>query len=200
MAPLIVRKWSLLLERLSWAFSRVGILAPLAWGMLIAIYFHMIKLSRSQLVLIFVLGLSFSAQSASIGGTGTEDCRNPESTDGQQLCAEKAYDMSNKILNDLYQIMMQRMHSKVADDMARMKTHPDDGISEDMLRKDNETENRLITAQRAWTQFRNANCYLVAASISTGSGEGTENIKCLNQMTLTRARDLRVISDNLFVR
>ena len=136
-----------------------------------------------------------------IGEDSSTNCSKPGSSIAQGMCAETSYDTSNKILGELYQIMLQKVHAKTNADSARLKTHPDDGVSEDLLRQDNEIESRLIMAERAWTQFRNANCYLVAASRSAGgSGEPTENIKCLNNMTLSRISQLQVISDNLFNR
>ncbi len=129
------------------------------------------------------------------------DCEQGVATIDKQACAQSAYNFSNRSLATTYQAIMIKMRAKTIADTNYLNHHRNSQVAKDILAGDNTTENRLTVAQRAWNLFRDANCYLIAASTSIGgSGEGTENLICLNNMTIARDQELKQISNNLFNR
>lgn len=129
------------------------------------------------------------------------NCALASATIDQETCAQDSYSLSNRKLNYIYQLLLRFLRLKINRDVATLQIHPNEQFAKDLVKAVQITENRLITSQRAWIQFRNANCYLVAASTSIGgSGEGAENTFCLNKMTLLRVEELNNISTSLFER
>ena len=182
--------------------------------------------SKPVILSLFLLGIGFSSQSsnaietravkladfdnqagqnkglvASVAEDTLIDCNMAVPTTDKEACAQSSYSFSKNQLNQTYKLIMHFMRLKIARDTEILRSHPNDQFAKDLLRGDSITEARLVTSQRAWDQFRDANCYLVAASTSIGgSGEGTENFNCLNAMTLNRINELNKISSNLFER
>jgi uncharacterized protein YecT (DUF1311 family) len=57
---------------------------------------------------------------------------------------------------------------------------------------DGEDEKRLVTAQRLWIQFRDANCTAERELYAGGTAAGPVYLACLEAMTRGRTRELRV--------
>ncbi len=64
------------------------------------------------------------------------------------------------------------------------------------MQKITESEkSKLRKAQRAWIQYRDANCDVISAPMRGGTGERTLYASCLVDMTTMRANELRAISE-----
>ncbi len=53
-------------------------------------------------------------------------------------------------------------------------------------------DQRLVTAQRLWIQYRDANCTAERALYSTGTAAGPAYLACLEAMTRARTKELAV--------
>ncbi len=141
---------------------------------------------------------------AGVGSGGSnlpiEICTEAPSSVEQDACAQSSYDLSNKKLNDAYQLMQKMIRVKLAKDALLLKSAPNNPIIKQVVLADHEIQNRISASEHLWLQFREANCNLVAATDVFGSGEGTEGLYCLNSMTSLRAQELQKIMDSIFSR
>lgn len=143
-----------------------------------------------------------SGASTGIGAGGSlspsASCEDALSSVEQDACLQTSYDASNKNLSDIYQQMLHSNRGKLGRDAQAFKSDPENPIVRQAVRADQEIQQRILASQRMWIQFRDANCNLEAAVNIFGSGEGTQNLICLNTMTLARAEELKKIADSIF--
>jgi uncharacterized protein YecT (DUF1311 family) len=82
-------------------------------------------------------------------------------------CAGKSYEASNAALNKLYQQIVQRLHD------------------------DDATKKLLVSAQRAWLSFRDAECKFSASSVEGGTAYPMAQALCFDGLTSKRVDDLK---------
>ncbi len=93
------------------------------------------------------------------------DCNNPRDTPGYSNCAYYAYMTADQQLNDVYK----QLTNNIKGDEKKL----------------------LITAQKAWIQFRDANCDFETFNVRGGTGWSTYHDECLERMTLQRTSELQ---------
>lgn len=90
-------------------------------------------------------------------------------------CIFSAYEKADQELNTVYQNIV-----------SKLKNNESDTDSSEILK-------RLVSAERAWIAFRDADCSLAATEMLNGSGESTINGSCLVEKTLNRIDELTKI-------
>jgi uncharacterized protein YecT (DUF1311 family) len=101
-----------------------------------------------------------------------DGCMDTAVSQGQMnSCAHKSYQEADKTLNDAYR----NATARVSADAAAKK--------------------RLVTAQRAWIVFRDAECDFVASSVGEGSAGPMVKLGCLEDLTKTRANEIQKYLD-----
>ena len=89
-----------------------------------------------------------------------------------KMCSGTAYEAADKVLNTVY-----------AAAVAPMKGPKADADSKEIL-------DRIVTSERAWITYRDAECKLQGIDMLGGSGETLEISDCLYKMTSDRAKSL----------
>ncbi len=92
------------------------------------------------------------------------DCANPQTTLAMRVCADQRYQAADRRLNRVYQQLRASLSSS--------------------------RRQRLITAQRAWIQYRDTTCRFNASQYEGGSFEPVEQLSCLAEATQQRTREL----------
>ncbi len=99
---------------------------------------------------------------------------------GLKECTNTAYSEADKVLTKTYRSIQ-----------AALKiTQPEDSEADDQKEK----FKRLLTSERAWITYRDAECDLRGVEMLGGSGEGLVIGTCLYSLTAQRVKDL----DDLF--
>lgn len=93
------------------------------------------------------------------------NCNNPRDTPGYSDCAYHAYEVADQQLNDIYKKLLDTVKG--------------------------EEKSLLITAQKAWIQFRDANCDFETFDVRGGTGWSTYHDECLERMTLQRVLEIK---------
>lgn len=93
------------------------------------------------------------------------DCKNPTSGYAGRYCAGVAYGKADKELNNLYQQMIKKLKGKA--------------------------KNNLITAQKAWVNFRDKNCDFEVTGYVGATGYGEALFNCLERVTKERIIELK---------
>ncbi|MEB3277683.1 MAG: lysozyme inhibitor LprI family protein [Lyngbya sp.] len=101
----------------------------------------------------------------------TVQCREDGTMIEMKKCAQDKYVKVDKELNQTYQKLM--------------------------ALNDNQRKQRLISAQRAWIQFRDKSCSYEASEALGGSAEGLFLTNCLTRVTAERTSDLKEYLSNL---
>jgi uncharacterized protein YecT (DUF1311 family) len=96
-----------------------------------------------------------------------EDCSNAKTQTEINLCANQAYEKSDAELNALYKQILKR------------------------LKNDTAATRRLVSAQRAWIAFRDAECTFVASPSRGGSVYPMVLSYCHERLTRARVNDLK---------
>jgi uncharacterized protein YecT (DUF1311 family) len=98
---------------------------------------------------------------------------------GQQLCAQKKFDVADRKLNVTYKSLITKLPEVEGVEGGETETHP---------------RKRLINAQRAWMKFRDANCEFVG-EINGGAPIWRQAYEsyCRAEITETRAKELQNI-------
>jgi len=103
--------------------------------------------------------------------TGTaqaaDDCANASDQTTMDVCASEAFKKSDKQLNDLYK----QIGARLKGDAGKTKL--------------------LVTAQRAWVAFRDAECAFSASGVAGASAYPMINSLCLDGLTQTRVKDIQ---------
>jgi uncharacterized protein YecT (DUF1311 family) len=128
------------------------------------------------------------------------DCEDILAENERTACIDRAGIQSDKNLKDLYKVIKQKMQKQFVEDSSKLKQDGRDPMLQDAVKADKQTRSRLILAENAWVQFRDANCYLVSAESIGGSGEGQQYTSCINMMTKKRVEELQNITERLFSR
>jgi uncharacterized protein YecT (DUF1311 family) len=104
-----------------------------------------------------------------IAGTAkaADDCDNASDQTTMDVCASEAFKKSDKQLNDLYK----QIGTRLKDDAGKTKL--------------------LVTAQRAWVTFRDAECAFSASGVTGASVYPMIHSMCLDGLTQTRTKDLQ---------
>ncbi len=92
------------------------------------------------------------------------DCNNPQTEIDIQECLSRKAKTADWALNETYRFLIE---------------HSDKGRIFELRR-----------SQRAWVQFRDANCRLASDRARGGTMSGSLYAKCLEQMTLERTKEL----------
>ena len=95
-----------------------------------------------------------------------EDCSNATTQTEMNACANKAYEKSDAELNALYKQILTR------------------------LKNDTDATQRLVSAQRAWIAFRDAECTFVTSPSTGGSVYSMALSYCRERLTRARVNDL----------
>jgi uncharacterized protein YecT (DUF1311 family) len=96
-----------------------------------------------------------------------EDCQNSVTQGEMNNCANEAYEKSDAELNALYKQVGSR------------------------LKGDAKQANLLVTAQRAWIAFRDAECAFVSSPTTGGSVNPMVQANCRDRVTSARVNDLK---------
>lgn len=96
-----------------------------------------------------------------------EDCANPATQADMNACASAALKNTDAELNTTYRDIIDR------------------------LKDSNETRQLLITAQRTWLQFRDAECAFSASGVKDGSIYPTIMQNCRKALTADRIKGLK---------
>ncbi|MCZ7851559.1 lysozyme inhibitor LprI family protein [Agrobacterium salinitolerans] len=107
------------------------------------------------------------------------NCKEPQTQADMTICAGKDYEKADKQLNVDYQKLRKLL-------VERDKAADADGKG---------AADALVTAQRAWVAFRDANCALSGFQARGGSMEPMLISSCLAEMSTKRADDLRQLSE-----
>lgn len=101
-------------------------------------------------------------------GTALAGCEDDATTQAElNDCAGQSFAKSDAALNGLYREIMQR------------------------LGKETPEARKLVTAQRAWVAFRDAECSFAAAGVEGGSIYSMTVINCRDTLTQKRIDDLK---------
>jgi uncharacterized protein YecT (DUF1311 family) len=95
------------------------------------------------------------------------DYANAQDQTTMDACASEAFKKSDKQLNELYK----QISTRLKDDADKSKL--------------------LVTAQRAWVTFRDAECAFSASGVAEGSAYPMIHSMCLDGLTQTRTKDLQ---------
>lgn len=117
--------------------------------------------------------------SGSAAAQGEPDCKAPQTQADMTICAGKDYDKADKQLNVEYQKLRKLLSE-------RDKAADADGKG---------ATDALVTAQRAWVAFRDANCALAGFQARGGSMEPMLISACLADMSGKRAEELKSLTD-----
>jgi len=107
------------------------------------------------------------------------DCKAPQTQADMTICAGKDHEKADKELNAAYQKLRKQLaeRDKTADASSKGAT------------------DALVTAQRAWVAFRDANCALAGFQARGGSMEPMLIASCLADMSGKRAEELKALTD-----
>ena len=109
-----------------------------------------------------LVALSFDAPATS---QPQINCANPGSNVEYKECAYRAYQASDKQLNQVYQRIFTKLKGT--------------------------EQQRLIQAQSSWIKFRDANCNFEVYRSRQGSGYGGFLSNCMERMTNARIEELK---------
>ena len=93
------------------------------------------------------------------------NCSSPQTTYEMRVCAGQSYEKADRKLNQVYQQLKPKL-----------------GRTQ---------QNRLVTAQRAWIQFRDKSCAFEGAFAEGGTLEPVLKTSCLSKVTEQRVKDLQ---------
>lgn len=100
-------------------------------------------------------------------GLAQNNCGDLTNQTDMNICAGKAYEKSDAELNSLYKQIEAR------------------------LKDDADTTKLLVTAQRAWVAFRDAECNFSSSEVSGGTAYPFISSSCLDNMTQIRIGNLK---------
>jgi uncharacterized protein YecT (DUF1311 family) len=117
------------------------------------------------------------------GGVNAEDvdCDNAETQSDMTSCAQARYDEADKGLNAQYKLTR-----------AAMAT-----IDEDLDGDMKGAEQALLKAQRAWINYRDAQCENYGFQARGGTMEPMLVAGCLADLTDLRAKELKALADGM---
>lgn len=117
-----------------------------------------------------------------------EECfEKAESNLAMKVCAGQKFSAADALLNKTYKQIIAQLDAVIAQENAENLSGTE--------RYGQETKDRLIKAQRAWINFRDANCVYEGASMLYGTGEPLVISSCLGRMTIERIVELIDMSE-----
>lgn len=120
---------------------------------------------------IVVLGIpvlaGFLALAATSAARAVDDCSNASNQAAMTECADKSLIASDAELNTLYK----QLQGRLKDDQATSKL--------------------LVSAQRAWVAFRDAECEFSSSGVAQGSIYPMTVLQCRDGMTEKRIKDFQ---------
>lgn len=124
------------------------------------------------------LGLSLTwGEQAHAGG----DCVSPVTQSDMNICAQRDFDAADASLNQQWKLARKTM------------AETDKNLSDDLKG----AEAALVRAQRAWLEFRDAQCESDGFSVRGGSMEPLIVLSCKAELTKTRTRQLKTMLDHM---
>ncbi len=135
-------------------------------------------MNRKSLFVAAVLLTATAGLSMPAVAQNEPDCKAPETQADMTICAGKDYEKADKQLNAEYQKLRKLLteRDKAADADGKGAT------------------DALVTAQRAWVTFRDANCALSGFQARGGSMEPMLISSCLADLSGKRAEELRQLA------
>jgi uncharacterized protein YecT (DUF1311 family) len=137
------------------------------------------EMSRKNVLMAAAFLCATAGLSMPAAAQGEPDCKAPQTQADMTICAGKDYEKADKQLNAEYQ----KLRKLLAE---RDKAADADGKG---------ATDALVTAQRAWVAFRDANCALAGFQARGGSMEPMLISSCLAEMSGKRAEELRQLSE-----
>ena len=110
-----------------------------------------------------------------------KDCKYPQTQADMTSCEQDRYDTADKALNEQWK----KTRSQMAD------------VDKNLQEKDRGGEKALLTAQRAWISYRDAECEAEGFQARGGSMEPMLVAGCLANLTEQRTKELKSLSDAL---
>lgn len=134
---------------------------------------------RAKVLLFVLTTLGQGAAPALSSAQEKVDCTNPQTQMAMNMCAQKAFEAADGDLNDTYQLSL--------DYMARLDVYLPANLAG--------AEEALRDAERAWIQYRNANCRAEGFAARGGSLEPLLVYSCLERLTRARTEELRALTE-----
>lgn len=133
----------------------------------------------------FMIGLLALAggMAAASGAFSQEetDCKNPQTQAEMTSCEQDRYGEADKALNAQWKTTRAQMAE----------------VDENLDENDRGAEKALLTAQRAWISYRDAQCEAEGFQARGGSMEPMLVAGCLANLSDTRTKELKALSDAL---
>lgn len=117
-------------------------------------------------VLISLTAIGMAVLSGSV--FAADECGNASDQATMNQCADKAYRASDARLNDLYRQIRAR------------------------LKDDKDTTRILVSAQKAWIAYRDAECNFASSGVAQGSMYPMILAGCLDDLTQNRVASLKI--------
>lgn len=136
-------------------------------------------MTRNNVVMAAILFSVTAGISMPVAAQTEPDCKSPQTQADMTICAGKDHEKADKDLNAAYQKLRKQLaeRDKTADASSKGAT------------------DALVTAQRAWVAFRDANCALSGFQARGGTMEPMLIASCLADMSSKRADELRQLSE-----
>lgn len=136
-------------------------------------------MTRNNVVMAAILFSVTAGISMPVAAQTEPDCKAPQTQADMTICAGKDHEKADKDLNAAYQKLRKQLaeRDKTADASSKGAT------------------DALVTAQRAWVVFRDANCALSGFQARGGTMEPMLIASCLADMSSKRADELRQLSE-----
>ena len=109
------------------------------------------------------------------------DCKNPQTQMEMTSCEQDRYGEADKALNAQWKTTRAQMAE----------------VDENLDENDRGAEKALLTAQRAWISYRDAQCEAEGFQARGGSMEPMLVAGCLANLSDTRTKELKALSDAL---
>lgn len=138
-------------------------------------------MSRKNVLMAAVLLCATVGLSLPAAAQSEPDCKAPQTQADMTICAGKDYEKADKKLNAEYQKLR-----KLVTERDRTANAGGKGAAD-----------ALVTAQRAWVAFRDANCALSGFQARGGSMEPMLISSCLADMSRKRAEELKALTDQI---
>jgi len=134
---------------------------------------------KKTIVALALLGSSFAHADIKQVEARFKACADQaETTAAHNECAAEAYKTADLELNKFYNSTKKNLQKET------------DADHKEIL-------SRLISAQKAWLTFRDANCSLAATQMLGGTGEFMIVVTCLATSTIDRVKELQNIFETL---
>jgi uncharacterized protein YecT (DUF1311 family) len=121
--------------------------------------------SEMRRLIVLVSLLLLAASSVTAQKKKTDPCANPQTQTEMNICAGKAFEAADAVLNQVYQKLRSML--------------------------DEAEKAQLKEAQTAWLKYRDANCEFVSGQFEGGTMRPMVHAGCLADVTKNRTAELR---------